>query len=93
MALQVLNPDLYRCKEVNTKITRENVDDLLNRHMIQVRMRRDLDNGEPRYWDIRRNGSTRRWARDKNRIRIPFKAGMYVFGAITEDDFIWGDNA
>lgn len=37
-----------------------------------------------RYWRCRRNGVTKRWKRDANRFRIPFKAGMFVFGEVTE---------
>ena len=62
-------------------ITRANVDALLDARAIQVLM----TNG--RWWTVRRNGATKRWKRDPARIRIPIKAGLYVYGAITESDF------
>lgn len=64
-----------------TAITRENVEQLLDSRQIKVAMR----NGN--WWTIRRSGLTQRWKRDKNRIRIPFKMGMYGHGAIETSDF------
>lgn len=62
-------------------ITRHNVDQMLDAGQIEVAMR----NGK--WWKIRRNGKTQKWKKDPDRIRIPFKAGMYSYGAITESDF------
>jgi hypothetical protein len=62
-------------------ITRDSIDLHLDKGQIQVLMR----NGN--WWTIRRNGATRRWKRDADRIYVPFKAGLYVYGAITESDF------
>jgi hypothetical protein len=67
-----------------TQITRANVDQLIDARKIQVAM----NNG--RWWTIRRNGATKRWKRDAKRIYIPYKAGMYVYGAIRETDFLPG---
>jgi len=58
------------------KITRKNVDKLLDDGKIFVA----LNNG--RWWRIRRNGATKLWKRDASRIRIPFKYGLYGYGAI-----------
>ena len=86
---QYLNPALYRFNgatendpEPNQRIYRADLDQYLDRGLISVAMR----NG--RWWTIRRNGRTQTWKRDANRIRIPFKAGLYVYGAITETDFV-----
>ena len=62
-------------------ITRENIDDLLNRGKIEVAM----NNG--RWWRIRRNGATKHWKRDAARIYVPFKAGLRFYGNLTETDF------
>jgi hypothetical protein len=64
-------------------ITRANVDALLDAGMIEVAM-----NKPGRWWAIRRNGKTRTWKRDTSRIEIPFKAGIYTYGTITQDDFV-----
>ena len=39
------------------------------------------------WWRLRRNGKTQRWVRDPHRLRVPIKAGLKAYGAITEDDF------
>lgn len=62
-------------------ITRHNIDQLLDAGHIEVAMK----NGN--WWKIRRNGKTQTWKRDAARVRIPFKAGMYACGGITETDF------
>lgn len=62
-------------------ITRHNVDQLLDAGKIEIAMR----NGN--WWKIRRNGKTQKWKKDADRIRIPYKAGLKVYGAISEDDF------
>jgi hypothetical protein len=62
-------------------ITRDNIDSLVDGGKVQVAMR----NGN--WWTIRRNGATKRWKRDATRINLPYKAGMYVYGAITDSDF------
>jgi hypothetical protein len=62
-------------------ITRDNIDALLDAGALEVAM----SNGT--WWRIRRNGATKRWKRDPARIYVPFKAGMYTYGAITETHF------
>lgn len=54
---------------------------------------RALDAGElfglmndDRFWRLRRNGRTQAWKRDPSRFRIPVKAGLRAYGAITEDN-------
>ncbi len=79
--MRILNPQFYRTSPKAT-ITMDNVDDLLDAGHIEVAMR----NGN--WWRIRRNGATKRWKRDASRIRIPYKAGLYIYGAITETDFV-----
>lgn len=32
-------------------------------------------------------GAVKLWKRDKNRIRVPLKHGLYVYGALTGADF------
>lgn len=78
---EVLNPQWYRSL-VGEPITRDNIDSLLDNRGIQAHM----SNG--RWWVIRRNGVTRRWKRNAKRIAIPYKAGMYTYGLITEKDFV-----
>ena len=68
-------------ESVMTKITRKNVDSLLDKGEIECAMR----NGN--WWRIRRNGATKTWKRDANRVYIPYKMGLYGYGAITETDF------
>ncbi len=63
------------------KITRQNVEPLLDSGSIEIAMR----NGN--WWTIRRNGRTQRWKSDPSRIRIPFKAGLRVYGALETGDF------
>ena len=58
----------------------EQIERLLDECRLEVLMR----NG--RYWTIRRNGVTKRWARDNTRFRIPFKAGLKTYGAIESLD-------
>jgi hypothetical protein len=62
-------------------VTRETIDAMLDAGKIETAMR----NGK--WWRIRRNGATKHWKRDANRICIPYKAEMNVFGQITESDF------
>lgn len=38
-----------------------------------------------RYWRLRRNGCTKRWKRDLQRFRIPVKAGLKAYAAITNE--------
>ena len=64
-----------------TPLTMSNVEAVLDAGQLYVAM----TNGKWR--KIRRNGKTKRWVRDKNRIRISFKHGLYGHGQITETDF------
>jgi hypothetical protein len=63
-------------------ITRDNIDQLLNSGRIEAAMTTG------KWWKIRRNGATKRWKKDPSRIRIPFKAGLYCYGAIDECNFL-----
>lgn len=40
-----------------------------------------------KWWNIRRNGKTKTWKRNPNRFLIPYKAGIHIYGHITEADF------
>jgi len=62
-------------------ITRNNIDSLLDSHKIEMA----TANGK--WWRIRRNGATKHWKRDPMWIYIPFKAGLYSYGSITENAF------
>jgi hypothetical protein len=42
-----------------------------------------MNNG--RYWRVRCNGATKLWKRDAWRYRIPVKAGLKVYSAITNE--------
>ena len=42
-----------------------------------------MSNG--RYWKLRRNGKTKVWKRNPWRYRIPVKAGLHAFTAITNE--------
>lgn len=66
----------------STKITRVNVDRLLDQHRIETAMKSGA------WWAIRRNGQTQVWKRDARRIRIPYKCGFKGYGVITESDFL-----
>lgn len=65
-------------------IRRMDVDALLDAGQIYTAMA----NGN--WWQIRRNGQTRTWKRDAQRLAIPFKAGFKSYGKITESDFRLG---
>lgn len=65
-----------------TPITRANIDALLDAGAIEAAMT------SGRWWRIRRNGATRRWKRDADRIRVPIKCGFRTCGAIVEHDFL-----
>ena len=62
-----------------TKLNLSEIESYLDRGMISVRM----NNG--RYWAIRRNGKTQTFVRKPGTFRIPFKAGLRVYGALDHD--------
>jgi len=70
---------------VPPKITRANIDDLLDRRMIEVRMNSGA------WLAIRRNGATKTWKSQPFRVRIPYKYGFRGYGAITTWDFVKPD--
>lgn len=72
-------------------INRDTVDDLLDHNMIEARISRHKPwerEANIAWWTIRRNGKTRVGIRNKNKITIPVKAGLNVYGRITEADFL-----
>ena len=61
---------------MNIEINPQNVDELLDRGRLEIKMR----NGN--WWQLRRNGATKRWKTDANRVRVPVKAGLRVYDVI-----------
>jgi len=59
-----------------TQINRYNIDQLLDSGKLEVAMK----NG--RWWQLRRNGATKTWKTDPERIRVPVKMGMYGYDVI-----------
>lgn len=66
---------------MTTLITRANIDAILDSGKLYACMR----NGN--WWRLRRNGKTQTWKTDATRVRIPVKAGLKSYYAITESDF------
>lgn len=62
-------------------ITKDNVETVLDSGKLYA----DMASG--RFWQCRRNGATKRWARDASRIRIPVKFGLRGMYSISETDF------
>ena len=62
-----------------TPITRDNVEELLDQGLLYALM------NTGRWWQIRRNGKTRRWKRSPNRFEIPTKAGLKACGTIDNE--------
>lgn len=54
----------------------DEVEAALDSHRLEVQ----ATNGH--WYTIRRNGATRRWKRDPERYRIPFKWGFQNYGAL-----------
>lgn len=77
-----LDVNNYRINQGVGEIDRDNVDALLDAGRIETRV------AKARWWKIRRNGVTKRWKTDASRIEIPWKAGLHVYGKITEKDFV-----
>lgn len=63
-------------------ITRDNVDDLLDRRMIEAKW------NSGRWYEIRRNGQTQKWKRTPERIQIPYKVMLRDYGQITTANFM-----
>lgn len=81
VTIRVLNPQNYRSAEGGI-VTRANVDRLLDAGMLSVRMQ------SGKFWKIRRNGVTKLWKKDGERIRIPYKFGFKGCGFLDEHDFV-----
>jgi hypothetical protein len=80
--MKVLNPAHYRRRgDVAGTVTPKNVDEVLDAGELEVKM------SHGKWWRVRRNGQTKTWKRS-DRFRIPTKAGMWAYGAITQDDFV-----
>ena len=71
----------------NIIVTRDNIDELLDGHALQIRLRPVLGKPE-KWWTIRRNGQTGKRKKDPAFIRIPIKAGMFLYDRITTEDFL-----
>lgn len=59
-----------------TELTPQNIDALLDSGRLEIKMR----NGN--WWRLRRNGATKRWKTDPNRVRVPLKAGLRTYDVI-----------
>jgi hypothetical protein len=59
-----------------TEINARTIDQLLDSGRLSMQMR----NGN--FWKLRRNGATKRWARDPERFYVGVKAGLRVYDAI-----------
>lgn len=70
--------------EAITRITRDNVEHMLDYGEIEMKVRYTP---VAAWWPIRRNGKTWHGVRHKYRISIPVKAGLTVFYKINESDF------
>jgi hypothetical protein len=58
--------------------TRDDIETALDAGGLYVAM------GNGRWWPLRRNGATKLWKKDAARFRIPVKAGLRTYAAITE---------
>lgn len=65
---------------MNTINTLAELESALDSGRLQAHMRHG------KWWDLRRNGQTKRWKRDPNRFRLPVKAGLRSHYAFTESD-------
>lgn len=61
---------------MTTKITTATIDKLLDEGRLEIKMK----NGN--WWQLRRNGATKRWKREPERFYVGVKAGLKVYGAI-----------
>ena len=68
----------------HTVVTMQTVESLLDSGKLYAAM----NNGN--WWQMRRNGQTKRWKRDSSRIYIPFKVGLKGYGSLSESDFSAG---
>lgn len=64
-------------------LTFEMAKELCPGDLIYHKINRNAD-GTSQRWAI--NGMVKTWARDKTRIRIPIKHGLYSFGYLTQDN-------
>lgn len=72
------------------RLTRQNIDEAIDARLIEANMSA-YRNGKattPQWWTILRIGKTWRGKRDTTRIRLPFRSGFDVYGAITEEHFL-----
>ena len=80
----MLDPTRYRSIE-GDKITRENVDALLDGGLMQVHVGLVLADGM--WLKMRRGGRTRKWKKTPERIELPYKYAFNGYGLITASDF------
>jgi hypothetical protein len=64
----------------STAITPQNIDQSLDAGRLEIKMR----NGN--WWTLRRNGATKRWKTDPERVYVGVKAGLRVYDAIATYD-------
>lgn len=65
-----------------TTVTRTNIDSFLDGRELYSR------GANGKWYQIRRNGATKKWKLDDQRIRIPYRVNFRGFGAIDEGDFL-----
>lgn len=70
----------YKVAWINPE-TLENIEEALDKRMLYVAIGKTVP--IQRYWLVRRNGRTKLW-KTSARFRIPFKAGLKVYGIIDE---------
>ena len=64
-----------------TQITRDNIDELLDKGLIET------CGANGKWYTIRRNGKTKLWKTNPRRIEIPCKVGLRECFTITQYDF------
>lgn len=73
--------------EVITRITRDNLEELLDHRMIDVKVANASGPTKPDvWWNIRRNSTTWRGVKHPHRFKISIKAGLRWYSKITEKD-------
>lgn len=66
------------------RLTVENFDQALDAGEVRVQML------SGRWWAVRRNGKTRRWKRDLNRVEWPLKYGLRGYFTVRPEDLNLG---
>ena len=62
-------------------MTREEIEKELDKGNLEAKMYKS-----GKYWKVRRNGRTKLWKTRPNEFSIPVKAGLNIYGYITQDN-------